>query len=104
MFTWLSYRYLEQRSTQTIVDGFEQFLASRDLVPIPQPQAPPAIVFVDLSGFTKLTEERGDETAVRIATSLQRQADETAARLGGRLVKLLGDGALLWFPDPSLGA
>jgi adenylate cyclase len=103
MFTWLSYRYLEQRSTQTIVDGFEQFLASRDLVPIPAPQAPPAIVFVDLSGFTEVTEERGDETAVRIATSLQRQADATATRHGGRLVKLLGDGALLWFPDPILG-
>jgi adenylate cyclase len=103
MFTWLSYRYLEQRSTQTIVDGFEQFLASRNLVPSPEPQAPPAIVFVDLSGFTKLTEERGDETAVRIATSLQRQADAAAARHGGRLVKLLGDGALLLFPEPLLG-
>jgi adenylate cyclase len=103
MFAWLSYRYLQQRSTQTIVDGFEQFLASRDLAPLPAPQAPPAIVFVDLSGFTKLTEERGDETAVRIATSLQRQADAGAARHGGRLVKLLGDGALLLFPEPTVG-
>lgn len=103
MFSWLSYRYLEQRSTETIVDGFERFLASRDLAPTPEPQAPPAIVFVDLSGFTKLTEERGDLTAVRIATSLQRQADATAARHGGRLVKLLGDGAMLRFPEPVAG-
>jgi class 3 adenylate cyclase len=103
MFTWLSHRYLEQRSTETIVDGFEQFLSTRDLAPIPEPQAPPAIVFVDLSGFTKLTEERGDETAVRIATSLQRQADATAARYGGRLVKLLGDGAMLRFSQPVAG-
>jgi class 3 adenylate cyclase len=103
MFTWLSYRYLEQRSTETIVDGFEEFLASRDLAPMPQPHAPPAIVFVDLSGFTELTEQRGDETAVRTATSLQREADATAVRRGGRLVKLLGDGAMLRFPDPVAG-
>jgi adenylate cyclase len=103
MFTWLSYRYLEQRSVETIVDGFEHFLASRDLAPTPQPHAPPAIVFVDLSGFTRMTEERGDETAVRTAASLQRLAGETAARHGGRLVKLLGDGAMLRFPEPLVG-
>ena len=103
MFTWTSYRYLEQRSVETIVDGFEQFLASRDLAPKPQPHAPTAIVFVDLSGFTRLTEERGDETAVRAASSLQRRADATAARHGGRLVKLLGDGAMLRFPEPIVG-
>jgi adenylate cyclase len=103
MFTWLSYRYLEQRSVETIVDGFERFLASRDLAPVPQPHAPPAIVFVDLSGFTRLTEERGDETAVRTAMSLQQQADATAARHGGRLVKLLGDGAMLRFSEPVVG-
>jgi len=103
MFSWLSSRYLEQRSIETIVDGFEQFLASRDLVPMPEPRALPAIVFVDLSGFTKLTEERGDETAVRTATSLQREADVIAGRHGGRLVKLLGDGAMLWLPEPAAG-
>jgi len=103
MFRWISYRYLEQRSVEGIVDGFERFLASRDLAPKPRPQAPTAIVFVDLSGFTRLTEERGDETAVRTATSLQRQADATAARYGGRLVKLLGDGAMLRFPEPGVG-
>jgi adenylate cyclase len=103
MFTWLSYRYLEQRSVETIVDGFEQFLASRDLAPVPRPHAPPTIVFVDLSGFTRLTEERGDETALRAAMSLQRRADATAARHDGRLVKLLGDGAMLRFPEAAGG-
>jgi adenylate cyclase len=103
MFTWLSYRYLEQRSVETIVDGFERFLATRDLAPRRQPHAPPAIVFVDLSGFTRLIEERGDETAVRTAMSLQQQADATAVRHGGRLVKLLGDGAMLLFPEPVVG-
>jgi adenylate cyclase len=103
MVEWLSQRYLEQRSVAGIVEGFERFLASRDLAPPPPPTAPPAVVFVDLTGYTRLTEERGDETAVRLATMLQRQADAVAGANGGRLVKLLGDGAMLRFPDASRG-
>jgi adenylate cyclase len=103
MFTWLSARYLEQRSVNGIVEGFERFLASRGLTPPPAPYGPPAIVFVDLSGFTKLTRERGDESAVLAATSLQREADATATRHGGRLVKLLGDGAMLRLADAAVG-
>lgn len=103
MFTWLSARYLEQRSVNGIVEGFERFLASRGLTPPPPPDGPPAIVFVDLSGFTKLTRERGDESAVIAASSLQREADATATRHGGRLVKLLGDGAMLRLADAAVG-
>jgi adenylate cyclase len=103
MFTWLSARYLEQRSVNGIVEGFERFLASRGLTPPPAPYGPPAIVFVDLSGFTKLTRERGDESAVLAASSLQREADATATRYGGRLVKLLGDGAMLRLADAAVG-
>ena len=103
MFTWLSSRYLEHRSVNGIVEGFERFLASRGLAPPPAPDRPPAIVFVDLSGFTELTRERGDESAVLAASSLQREADATATRHGGRLVKLLGDGAMLRLADAALG-
>lgn len=103
MFTWLAARYLEYRSVDGIVDGFERFLASRGLARTPDPTGPPAIVFVDLSGFTRLTRERGDESAVRAATSLQRRADETARGHGGRLVKLLGDGAMLRLSDATAG-
>src|SRR5262245_25711962 len=103
MFTWLAARYLEHRSVTGIVEGFERFLASRGLAPPPDPLAPPAIVFVDLSEFTRLTRERGDESAVRVATSLQRRADQAAQRHGGRLVKLLGDGAMLRLTDATAG-
>jgi adenylate cyclase len=60
-------------------------------------------VFVDLSGFTRLTRDAGDESAVVAATSLQRNADATATRHGGRLVKLLGDGAMLRLTDATAG-
>ncbi|MGH2573960.1 MAG: adenylate/guanylate cyclase domain-containing protein, partial [Actinomycetota bacterium] len=103
MIEWLFQRYLEQRTFAMIVEGFEEFFASRGLGPPPQPTAPPAVVFVDLSGYTRLTEERGDEVAVGFASTLQREAEAAAAANDGRLVKLLGDGAMLRFPDAERG-
>jgi adenylate cyclase len=103
MMRWLMERYLEHRIVASIAEGFEEFLASRNLRPPPGPTAPPAVVFVDLTGYTRLTEERGDEVAVRFATTLQREADAVASANGGRLVKLLGDGAMLRFPDAERG-
>ena len=103
LFLWLGARYLEHYSVNGIVEGFERFLASRGLGPEPDPLGPPAIVFVDLSGFTALTRDRGDESAVRAATSLQREADAAAIRHEGRLVKLLGDGAMLRLTDATVG-
>ncbi len=103
MFLWLSARYLEHRSVNGIVEGFERFLASRGLARPPDPLGPPAIAFVDLSDFTRLTRERGDESALSAAASLQRQADQAARRYEGRLVKLLGDGAMLHLKDATAG-
>jgi class 3 adenylate cyclase/YHS domain-containing protein len=53
-----------------------------------------AIAFVDLAGFTALTEEHGDEDAARLAT---RFAELTRAQLGpgDHLVKTLGDAVLV---------
>jgi len=56
-----------------------------------------AVAFVDLTGFTRLTEELGDEAAAALALRLGEVAAESIAARGGRLVKLLGDGALLRF-------
>ena len=61
------------------------------------------MVFVDLTGYTRLTEEHGDEVAVRLASTLQREAEAVATANDGRLVKLLGDGAMLRFPDAERG-
>jgi hypothetical protein len=49
---WLTRKDLEQRSVEGIVESFEQFLAPRDLVHR-GPAALPAVVFVDLSGYTR---------------------------------------------------
>lgn len=76
----------------------EQILAADGFV-APRPAQPPAIAFVDLTGFTQLTQERGDETAAAIALRLGEVAVDAVRGHGGRLVKLLGDGVLLRFED-----
>jgi adenylate cyclase len=68
-----------------------------------RPVRPPAIAFLDLSGYTKLTEERGDRAAAELAGRLVEIVHEFAHRRGGRVVKLLGDGVMFYFPDPAQG-
>jgi adenylate cyclase len=58
-------------------------------------------VFADLSGYTRLTEESGDEVAVSVSLSLAELVSEAATRHRGEVVKLLGDGVLLHFQDPG---
>ena len=59
-----------------------------------------AIVFTDIVGFTQLTDEEGDDVAVAL---LERQDQLVRAALptGGRIVKELGDGLLLWFHEAA---
>jgi class 3 adenylate cyclase len=103
MMAWLAQRYVEQLIVAGIVDGFEAMLAAHGMAPPPGPVEPPALVFADLSGYTRLTEEHGDELAVRLATSLQKRAEEVATAHDGRLVKLIGDEAMLQFGDAQTG-
>jgi class 3 adenylate cyclase len=65
-------------------------------------ERPPAMVFMDLSGYTALTEERGDEAAADLVGSLNDLVLRTAAPHGGQPVKFLGDGVMFHFADPGL--
>src|SRR5690349_7598561 len=58
--------------------------------------------FVDMAGFTALTEAQGDEDAADLATMF---ADITRRALGpgDRLVKTIGDAVLVTSPGPSAG-
>src|SRR4030095_5026342 len=59
----------------------------------PAPPGPtPAIAFLDLSGYTKLTEEHGDRAAAELAARLVEIVHELAHRHGGRPGKTLGGG------------
>jgi class 3 adenylate cyclase len=63
--------------------------------------SPPAICFLDLSGYTRLTEERGDEAAAELAASLAMMVQQASRRHGGRPIKWLGDGVMFHFLDPG---
>jgi adenylate cyclase len=58
-----------------------------------------AVAFTDICGFTEFTAVRGDADAVRLLTA---QEEVVRSRLpdGARIVKEIGDGLLLWFPEP----
>ena len=93
LLPWLQARHQEHEVFARIVIYVEDALAEsgrtvrRDELP--------AIAFVDLTGYTELTVEAGDERAAQFATTLQALAESAARAHRGRIVKLLGDGVML---------
>jgi len=59
------------------------------------------MAFLDVSGYTRLTEERGDQAAAELARALAELVQGAVQIHGGRMVKWLGDGVMLYFPDPG---
>ena len=68
---------------------------------IVRPERVPAMCFLDLTGYTRLTEERGDRAAAALADTLAVLVDRLARGQGGRPVKWLGDGVMLHFREPA---
>jgi len=58
------------------------------------------VVFTDLEGFTSFTRQEGDGPASRLLGEHYVAVDDLVAGRGGRVVKRLGDGHLLTFPQP----
>ena len=98
LVAWLHERALERTLNERIIDAFEQALVRGGRVAA-RPQRPDAVAFIDLSGYTTLTVEHGDEAAAAAADRLRGLAEAGTREVGGRVVKLLGDGVLLRFGD-----
>ncbi len=81
--------------------GFETGLAKAGLYN--RVERPPAICFLDLSGYTRLTEERGDAAAADLAGRLSRLVNRTSREHGGKPIKWLGDGVMFHFREPGPG-
>ena len=100
LIPWLHERMLEESLNRRIIAGVERLLARANRLPM-RTARPPAVAFVDLSGFTSLTIAAGDEAAAVAAARLQELAERACRAQGGRVVKLLGDGVLLRFVDAA---
>jgi adenylate cyclase len=57
------------------------------------------VVFTDIVGFTEFTATRGDAEALELL-AVQDRLVQSVLPDSARIVKELGDGLLLWFPDP----
>ena len=64
-------------------------------------ERPPAMCFLDLTGYTQLTEERGDEAAADLAARLAGLVRRSAQEHDGLPVKWLGDGVMTYFRAPA---
>ena len=62
---------------------------------------PPAMCFLDVSGYTRLTEEQGDAAAVEVSTKLGELVRRNTSDRAGRPVKWLGDGVMVHFKEPA---
>jgi len=62
---------------------------------------PLAVVFTDLEGFTTYTAREGDEKASALLHEHNLVTGPIVRSRGGRIVKRLGDGLLLTFPEPE---
>jgi adenylate cyclase len=88
-------RHQERYTIDHLVGHIEAVVTDR------RPQRPPAMCFLDLAGYTRLTEERGDRAAAALVTSLADLVERVSLPHGGQPVKWLGDGVMFHFKVPA---
>jgi adenylate cyclase len=99
LLTWLFRRHAEAFLTEHQFEHVEAALEHAGVRRRPE-KSVGAIVFADLTGYTRLTEEAGDEVAARTSVELAALVKEVAVRHAGEVVKMLGDGVCFHFRDP----
>jgi len=87
--------------TANIIDGFELMLERAGLHS--RLERPPAICFLDITGYTRLTQERGDDAAADVAATVSKLVQRSSVQHGGKPIKWLGDGVMFYFPEPGRG-
>jgi adenylate cyclase len=97
---WLQRRHREHSVLAYVVSVTEQYMEQRGIRPL-APKQPPAIAFLDLTGYVAVAEERGDQAAAELASGLAGVVNQTAQAHDGRAVKWLGDGVMFHFTDPG---
>ena len=85
--------------TGNIIESLESVLAAAGLHS--RLERPPAVCFLDIAGYTRLTQERGDDVAADLASTVVTLVQRTSVQHGGKAVKWLGDGVMFYFRDPG---
>jgi adenylate cyclase len=85
--------------TEGLVERIESELEAAGV--LGRPGRVPAMCFLDLVGYTRLTEERGDAAAAELAASLAVLVDRSSREHGGVPVKWLGDGVMVHFGEAA---
>jgi adenylate cyclase len=92
-------RQQELAWVEQLVEDIEAALEDTGM--LGRPGRVPAMCFLDLVGYTRLTEERGDAAAAALAETLAVLVGRSAREHGGVPVKWLGDGVMAWFREPA---
>jgi adenylate cyclase len=87
--------------TANIIEGFETLMEQAGIHS--RLERVPAICFLDITGYTRLTQERGDDAAATLATTVARLVQRSSVQHGGKPIKWLGDGVMFYFGDPGPG-
>jgi adenylate cyclase len=87
--------------TANIIEGFEAMLEKAGIHS--RLERLPAMCFLDITGYTRLTQELGDDAAAELAGTVARLVRRNSVQHGGRPVKWLGDGVMFYFEDPGPG-
>ena len=87
--------------TANLIEGFEDLMAKAGIRS--RLVRPPAICFLDITGYTRLTQEWGDERAADLASTVERLVQRISVQRGGKTIKWLGDGVMFFFDEPSDG-
>jgi class 3 adenylate cyclase len=94
------YRRQQERGwTEGIVERIEAVIEETGLTR--GTERPTTLAFVDLAGYTRITDELGDEAGARLASELADLVDRESAEHDGTPVKWLGDGVMVHFRDAA---
>ena len=93
------HRQQELLWTEGLVERIENELERAGV--LGRPGRVPAMSFLDLTGYTRLTEDQGDRAAAALAEALALLVDRSAREHAGVPVKWLGDGVMVYFREPA---
>jgi adenylate cyclase len=93
------HRQQELLWTEGLVERIENELDRAGV--LGRPGRVPAMSFLDLAGYTRLTEEQGDAAAAALAETLAVLVNRSSREHGGVPVKWLGDGVMVHYREPA---